>query len=266
MVAALASDPGPFPQPAERAGRSSAFCGAGIAVAISVRKALSGELVPDAVNVKGGAIHEVIRPSLPLVEKMSQIACALAGETPASIEVQVRGDISEHDVTILATSALKGAVIASGAEDVTYVNTPALAQAKGITATVNSDPESPMYRSYIALHAAFPSGESIVVKGTLMGIRMVEKIIAIDNFDLDLPPTDNLLFLRYADKPGVVGIVGQALGKVAVNIAGMHIARDHAGGKALMVITVDSPVDSPVVDSLKKEIGADLAESVTLVV
>ena len=239
---------------------------AGIAVAISVRKALSGELVPDAVNVKGGAIHEIIRPSLPLVEKMSQIACAIAGETPSSLEVQVRGDISEHDVSILATSALKGAVVASGAEDVTYVNTPALAAAKGITATVNSDPESPMYRSYIALHAAFPSGESIVVKGTLMGIRMVEKIIAIDNFDLDLPPTDNLLFLRYADKPGVVGIVGQALGKVSVNIAGMHIARDHAGGKALMVITVDSPVDSPVVDSLKKEIGADLAESVTLVV
>jgi D-3-phosphoglycerate dehydrogenase / 2-oxoglutarate reductase len=42
---------------------------AGIAVAVSVRKALAGELVPDAVNVKGGAIHEEIRPSLPLVEK-----------------------------------------------------------------------------------------------------------------------------------------------------------------------------------------------------
>ena len=153
-------------------------------------------------------------PSLPLVEKMSQIACALAGETPASIEVQVRGDISEHDVTILATSALKGAVISSGAEDVTYVNTPALAQAKGIAASVNSDPESPMYRSYIALHAAFPSGKSIVVKGTLMGIRMVEKIIAIDGFDLDLPPTENLIFLKYKDKPGVVGVVGQALGKI----------------------------------------------------
>ena len=239
---------------------------AGIAVAISVRKALSGELVPDAVNVKGGAIHEVIRPSLPLVEKMSQIACALAGETPASIEVQVRGDISEHDVTILATSALKGAVTASGAEDVTYVNTPALAQAKGITATVNSDAESPMYRSYIALHAAFPSGKSIVVKGTLMGIRMVEKIIAIDGFDLDLPPTENLLFLKYNDKPGVVGVVGQALGKASVNIAGMHIARDHAGGKALMVITIDSPIDEKILSDLKKEVSAELAETVTLVV
>ena len=46
---------------------------AGIAVAVSVRKALSGELVPDALNVKGGAIHEDIRPSLPLVEKLSLI-------------------------------------------------------------------------------------------------------------------------------------------------------------------------------------------------
>ena len=60
---------------------------AGIAVAISVRKALAGELVPDAVNVKGGAIHDEIRPSLPLVEKMAQIATAIAGETPVSMEI-----------------------------------------------------------------------------------------------------------------------------------------------------------------------------------
>ena len=123
-----------------------------------------------------------------------------------------------------------------------------------------------MYRSYIALHAAFPSGESVVVKGTLMGIRMVEKIIAIDNFDLDLPPTDNLLFLRYADKPGVVGTVGQALGKAGVNIAGMQVARDHAGGKALMAITIDSTIDASVVTNLKKEIGAELVEAVNLVI
>jgi len=78
---------------------------AGIAVAVSVRKALAGELVPDAVNVKGGAIHEEIRPSLPLVEKMAQIATAIAGELPTNLDVHVRGDISEHDSSILAISA-----------------------------------------------------------------------------------------------------------------------------------------------------------------
>jgi D-3-phosphoglycerate dehydrogenase len=238
---------------------------AGIAVAVSVRKALAGELVPDAVNVKGGAIHDEIRPSLPLVEKMAQIATAIAGETPVSMDITVKGDISGHDSSILAISALKGVLVASGCEDVTYVNAPGLAAERGVTSSVTTTPESHEYRSMISLHAALSNGKSIKVDGTLMGIRKTEKIIAIDSFDLDLPPTDNLLFLRYADKPGVVGTVGNALGTAKINIAGMQVARESAGGSALMAITVDSPVSDAVAETVKKETGAELVRSVTLV-
>ena len=238
---------------------------AGIAVAVSVRKALAGELVPDAVNVKGGAIHDEIRPSLPLVEKMAQLATAIAGETPVSIEITVKGDISGHDSSVLAISALKGALLASGCEDVTYVNAPGLAADRGVTSNVTTTPDSPEYRSMISLHAALSNGKSIKVDGTLMGIRKVEKIIAIDGFDLDLPPTENLLFLRYADKPGVVGAVGNALGSAKINIAGMQVARESAGGTALMALTVDSPVSDAVAETVKKETGADLVRSVSLV-
>ena len=238
---------------------------AGIAVAVSVRKALAGELVPDAVNVKGGAIHDEIRPSLPLVEKMAQLATAIAGETPVSMEIIVKGDISGHDSSILAISALKGALVASGAEDVTYVNAPGLAAERGVTSTVTTTPDSPEYRSMISLRAALNNGKSLVVDGTLMGIRKVEKIIAIDGFDLDLPPTENLLFLRYADKPGVVGAVGNALGSAKINIAGMQVARITAGGSALMALTVDSAVSDAVAESVKKETGAEIVRSVRLV-
>jgi D-3-phosphoglycerate dehydrogenase len=238
---------------------------AGIAVAVSVRKALAGELVPDAVNVKGGAIHDEIRPSLPLVEKMAQLATAIAGETPVSMEIIVKGDISGHDSSILAISALKGALVASGAEDVTYVNAPGLAVERGVTSSVTTTPDSPEYRSMISLRAALNNGKSITVDGTLMGIRKVEKIIAIDGFDLDLPPTENLLFLRYADKPGVVGAVGNALGSAKINIAGMQVARISAGGSALMALTVDSAVSDAVAESVKKETGAEIVRSVTLV-
>ena len=238
---------------------------AGIAVAVSVRKALAGELVPDAVNVKGGAIHDEIRPSLPLVEKMAQIATAIAGETPVSMDITVKGDISGHDSSVLAISALKGALVASGCEDVTYVNAPGLAAERGVSSSVTTTPESHEYRSMISLHAALSNGKSIKVDGTLMGIRKVEKIIAIDGFDLDLPPTENLLFLRYADKPGVVGAVGNTLGTAKINIAGMQVARTSAGGSALMVLTVDSPVSDAVAETVKKETGAELVRSVTLV-
>ena len=117
----------------------------------------------------------------------------------------------------------------------------------------------------ISLHAAFSSGESITVNGTLMGIKLTEKIIAIDEFDLDLAPTDHLLFLRYEDRPGVVGAVGNTLGKAGINIAGMQVARDKKGGEALMAITVDSAIPSDLVELVRKETGSHLARTATLV-
>ena len=196
---------------------------------------------------------------------MAQIATALAGEIPVSLDVHVRGDIAVHDSSILAVSALKGALVATGAEEVTYVNAPGLAASRGFTSSVDTTPESPEYRSMISLHCALSNGKSITVDGTLMGIRKVEKIIAIDGFDLDLPPTDNLLFLRYKDRPGVVGAVGNILGSAKINIAGMQVARNSAGGEALMAITVDSPVSSEIAASVAKESGADSVRYVTLV-
>jgi D-3-phosphoglycerate dehydrogenase len=237
---------------------------AGIAVAESVRKALAGELVPDAVNVKGGIIHEEIRPALPLVEKLSQIATALIDELPVAIEVLVKGEISAHDCSVLASSALKGALAATGAEDVTYVNAPGLAQERGLTSNVITDPVSPEYRNAIEIRAAFSNGAHISVEGTLMGIRQVEKIIAIDKFDLDLQPADYLLFLRYTDRPGVVGIVGDTLGKAGINIASMQVARSSAGGDALMAITIDSAVAKDLVKNVGDATKANLARTVTL--
>jgi len=238
---------------------------AGIAVAVSVRKALAGELVPDAVNVKGGVIAQEIRPSLPLVEKMAQIATELLGEVPVHIDIQVRGEIAVHDSSILAISALKGSLIAVGAEEVTYVNAPGLAAERGMSSTVTTTADSPEYRSMISLHAATGSGKSITVDGTLMGIKQTQKIIGIDSFSLDLAPTSHIVFLRYLDHPGVIGTVGHTLGQANINIAGMQVARSAAGGKALMALTVDSDVSEAMLATIKRETLADSVRAVVLV-
>ena len=73
------------------------------------------------------------------------------------------------------------------------------------------------------------------------------------------------MFLRYSDKPGVVGAVGNALGKAGINIAGMQVARSVAGGDALMALTVDSQINEELLISVKKDIGAEVVRSVTLV-
>ena len=238
---------------------------AGIAVAISVRKALSGELVPDAVNVKGGVIDEAVRPALPLVEKLAQVATGLASDVIVSLDVEVRGEISALDVSVLSTSALKGGLIAMGCEDVTYVNAPNLAAERSVTSAVMTDPESPDHRNLVSVRAACADGSQVFVSGTLMGIKQTQKIVAIDKLDLDLKPTNNLLFLRYTDIPGVVGIVGNALGKLKINIADMQVGRTQEGGRALMVLTVDSVIPKEVIEIIAKETGASLVRFVNLV-
>jgi D-3-phosphoglycerate dehydrogenase len=238
---------------------------AGIAVALSVRKALAGELVPDAVNVKGGLIAEEIRPSLPLVEKLGAVLFGLCGEVPVSVEVEVRGEIAAFDCSVLATSAAVGLLNKVGAEDVTYVNAPSIAQERGLQTTVTTETSSPDHRNVITLKAALGDGRKVSVSGNLSGIRMVQKLIAVDSFDLDITPTNHLLFLRYSDRPGVVGAVGNALGSASINIGGMQVSRDEVGGTALMAITVDSPVSEAVLAKITKEVGASSAHSVSLV-
>jgi len=238
---------------------------AGIAVAISVRKALSGELVPDAVNVKGGVIDEAVRPALPLVEKLAQVATALASDVIVSLDVEVRGEISALDVSVLSTSALKGGLIAMGCEDVTYVNAPNLAAERSVTSAVMTDPESPDHRNLVSVRAACADGSQVFVSGTLMGIKQTQKIVAIDKLDLDLKPTNNLLFLRYTDIPGVVGVVGNALGKLKINIADMQVGRTQEGGQALMALTVDSVIPKEVIEIITKETGSSLVRFVNLV-
>ena len=237
---------------------------AGIAVAVSVRKALAGDLVPDAVNVKGGAVHEEIRPSLPLVEKMAEIATAYAGGLPQTMEVSVLGEIAVYDAAVLATSALKGAIETTVDEDVTYVNAPKLAEERGMSATVKNDPHCEQFRSSIKLHVGMADGRSFDVEGTLVGIRKVEKIVSIDGFGLDLSPGKHMIFLRYMDKPGVIGAMGSELGKAGVNIAGMQVSRREIGGMALMALTVDDHVSENILEGVMKSTGADLARTVDL--
>ena len=62
---------------------------AGVSVARSVRLALDGELVPDAVNVAGGVIDPTVRPGIPLMEKLGQIFAGLADG--AAVEHRRRG-------------------------------------------------------------------------------------------------------------------------------------------------------------------------------
>jgi len=238
---------------------------AGVSVARSVRLALAGELVPDAVNVKGGPIAEQVRPGIPLAEKLGRIFTSLAGGGACQIDVEVRGEIANEDVKILELAALKGVFTDIVSEGVSYVNAPVIAADRDVEVRLLTDEESPDYRNLITVRGTLTDGRVHSVSGTLAGARHTEKLVEVDGYDIEVQPTEHMVFLRYADRPGIVGIVGRILGEQAVNIAGMQVSRDAKGGQALVGMTVDSAVTPEVLRRILDEIGADFARAVDLV-
>ena len=232
---------------------------AGISVAKSVRLALSGELVPDAVNVAGGVIDPYVRPAIPLVEKLGQVFSGLAHTSPlTSVDVEVRGEITQFDTSVLKLAALKGIFTNVVSESVSYVNAPLLAEQRGIEVRTLSEEESPEYRTVLTIRGALSDGTQISVSGTLAGIKQVEKIVEINGYEVDVPIDDHLIVMQYIDRPGIVAVYGKEFGDAKINIAGMQIARQNLGGKALSVLTVDSPVPASLLEKVRKAIDADV--------
>jgi D-3-phosphoglycerate dehydrogenase / 2-oxoglutarate reductase len=237
---------------------------AGVAVARSVRLALAGELVPDAVNVQGGVIAEDVRPGLPLAEKLGRIFTALAGEVAVRIDVEVCGEITQHDVKVLELSALKGVFSDVVAETVSYVNAPLFAQERGVEVRLTTSSEVSEYRNVITVRGTLASGDEVSVSGTLVGPKAIQKVVGVGEYDVDLVLSEHMAFLRYVDRPGVVGTMGRILGEGGINIAGMQVSRAAQGGEALVALTVDSQIPQPLLGEIAAEIGATSARAVNL--
>ncbi len=240
---------------------------AGLSVARSVKLALDGEFVPDAVNVQaGGVVDEDVRPLLALAEKLGKVFTAVAGGVAASVSVEVRGEIVSHDVAVLRLATTKGLFTSVVDERVTYVNAPQLAMDRGVEVelVIDDDPADP--HNLVTVRGALPDGRAVSVAGTLAvhGLREVAKLTGVDGFDLDLNADGVLLFFRYSDRPGVVGAIGTILGEAGVNIAAMQVARREAGGEALMTLTVDSSVDAELLSAVAAEIGSERGSIVDL--
>lgn len=238
---------------------------AGVSVAKSVRLALAGELVPDAVNVAGGVIDPYVRPGIPLTEKLGRILSAvMKGVSVSAIEVVVAGELAEKNVDSLKLAALKGVFTDVVSGQVSYVNAPVLAEGRGIETRLSTTSDSPHYRNTITVKAVSANGREFNVTGTLTGPQQVEKLVGINNYEFEVAIADHMLVLEYEDRPGVIGTMGMQLGDRSINIATMDVALRADGAKALAILTLDSALPGGLMDQVADAIHAEKAAEVDL--
>ncbi len=230
---------------------------AGVQVAEALNLALAGEFVPSAVNVNGGPVEDMVKPFLPLGEKLGKLFSALRGqEYVGEVTVEFLGAIAEADCRVIGLSVLKGLLSSFVHEPVTFVNAPLLAEDRGLRLRDISDTHSEDFVSLIRVSGVRADGSPMGVAGTVFHPGDRERLVEVGGTKLDVEPTRHMAFFRYADKPGVIGAVGNAFGQAGVNIAAAQVGRSEVGGEALMALCLDDAPARAVVEGIAAQIGA----------
>ncbi|HEU6445563.1 MAG TPA: phosphoglycerate dehydrogenase [Gaiellaceae bacterium] len=237
---------------------------AGMIVAEQVAAALEGGLVANAVNIPaiGREDLEILGPFVPLSAKLGRLAMELAGGRAERIELTFYGHLADFDTRLLTAAALNGAFQGRFEQPVNYVNAPLLAEERGIEVVEQRRRTSRDFTNLVRVAVA-ADGDPVRVAGTTIGRDDRMWLVSALGFDLEMELAPLLMLFRYDDVPGVIGRVGTLFGAAGVNIANMAVSRTRRGGKALMVLSIDSEAPPELIERVRAE-GFDDARFISL--
>lgn len=223
-----------------------------IAVAEQIADYLMRGTIRNAVNFPSIPADQVarLRPYLSLAEKLGSFAAQTFEGGITGVTIEYVGDAAELNTAPVTIAALKGLLTPILEETVNFVNAPYIAKERGIEVKETRSPDAGDYQSMLALRIATGNKERYFA-GTLFS-KKDARIVWIDNFQVEVMPEGIMLLVYNNDKPGVIGNLGSFFGRNNINIARMHFGRESAGGMAISVISIDSPVTPEHIEEIKK--------------
>jgi D-3-phosphoglycerate dehydrogenase len=239
---------------------------AGEQIAELVAAGLKGEMVSTAVNIAPVPpdVMDKVGPYLKLAEQVGGMVAQLAKGGVDDLMITMIGGLAETDTRILRTAVLKGMLAVATDEPVNFVNANYFAEQRGIRVTEAKRAETHDYVSMLTVKALSGGTEVVDIAAALIGKKNEPRLVSLWRYDIDMLPADHMAFFVYPDRPGMIGKVGTILGDAGVNIGSMQVGRDEAGGKALMGVTVDTPIDAGLLAKIKADAGMTHAWGVEL--
>ncbi|HYI10262.1 MAG TPA: phosphoglycerate dehydrogenase [Thermoanaerobaculia bacterium] len=214
-----------------------------------VIEALRGSIFVSAVNLPfEGTADADAAPLIQLAEKLGIFAAQVVNGPVNRAEIELWG-IEERLIKILSVASLKGLLTPHLAQSVNFVNAEQIAQTRGIAISSTTHPTPRDYANLLTFRVSSPT-EEMCVSGTVFHEKN-QRIVSVNNFRVEFKPEGHLIYIINRDVPGVVGKVGTLLGDREINIAEYNLARSGSGGKAMAVITIDSPLDPETLSFLR---------------
>nr|WP_047169128.1 phosphoglycerate dehydrogenase [Sphingomonas sp. Y57] len=223
-------------------------------VAIQVAEQMADFLlsggVTNALNMPSLSAEEApkLKPYMALAEHLGALVGQLEGDAIKAVAIEVEGAAAELNQKPITGAVLAG-LMGVYSDTVNMVNAPFLAKERGLDLReVRHDREGD-YSTLVRVTVTTPEGAKSVA-GTLFA-NAEPRLVEIFGVKVEADLTGEMLYIVNVDAPGFIGRLGSTLGEANVNIGTFHLGRRSAGGEAVLLLSVDTPVD----DALKTKIA-----------
>lgn len=235
-----------------------------IDVSHDVVRILGGGLARNPVNIPSVPrdVMRKIEPYFYLSEKLGLFLAHLPDEAIEEININFSGDLTALEIKPLTQNTLKGLLSRHLGTHVNNVNAAYLAERKGITIHENKTSAARGFTNLMTVEV-ITKNTSRKVAGTLLN-GLGARIVKVDDYSMDVVPEGHLLLIHHQDQPGAIGRVGSLLAENDVNIATMQVGREHIGGSAIMMLSIDRPMEKEELEQIRSMEGFEQVTAVDL--
>lgn len=236
---------------------------AAIIVAKEVKEVLSGNTPSNVLNMPlvDSETFQTLKPYFQLTERLGQTLVQITTPNISELNIVYSGEINGRAKEPLTRELLKTFLNPILTEPVNSVNAKAVAKQRGIKITEGETEDSGKYDATIKVDVKYDDQET-TIEGTVENNEV--KVIAIDNYDVNLNLEGLMGIIKYVDLPGTIGTIGNILGNYNINIGEMQVGRKSAGGEAVMVLKVDQEITGEAIKELEETKDIEVVKSVKL--
>lgn len=224
----------------------------GIRIVEQVIDYLQNGVAINAVNMPAMSSEQyrTLGPYVELAEKLGNFAAYVASGNPHTVRLCYSGRIAELNTALLRNAGVAGVLNRSTSYRANFVNAMGIASDRGWKVAENHDQRT-AHMDTIKLEVITGTGATVVEGAVVLGRP---RLMQIDGIYCEATLSGHLIYMMNDDVPGVIGHVGNVLGRNKINIANFTLGRGESGQpgklKAIALVETDEAVPESLLSQL----------------
>ncbi|MEL6689740.1 MAG: phosphoglycerate dehydrogenase [Pseudomonadota bacterium] len=223
-------------------------------VALQVAEQMSNYLldgaVENALNMPSMTADEakVMGPWVKLAGHLGAFIGQMTDEPIKAINILYDGAVANMNLPALNCAVIAG-IMKRVNPDVNMVSAPVIAAERGINISTTNQSKSGVFDAYIKVTVVTEERERSIA-GTVFSDGK-PRFIQIKGINVDAEIGRHMVYTTNEDVPGIIGLLGNTMGKAGVNIANFTLGRNTPGGEAIALLYIDHPVPADAIKALE---------------